>query len=94
MQPSSSRVVVTVIGHDKVGIIAGVSALLAEADANIIDISQTTMREFFTMIMLVDLEKATVAFDEVRRRLQHKGEQMGLKIDAQREDVFQYMHRI
>ena len=94
MQPSSSRVVVTVIGHDKVGIIAGVSALLAEADANIIDISQTTMREFFTMIMLVDLEKSTVAFDEVRRRLQHKGEQMGLKIDAQREDVFQYMHRI
>jgi ACT domain-containing protein len=94
MQPSSSRVVVTVIGHDKVGIIAGVASLLAEAGVNIIDISQTTMREFFTMIMLVDLEKATVAFDEVKRRLQQKGEQMGLKIDAQREDVFQYMHRI
>jgi len=94
MQPSSSRVVVTVIGHDKVGIIAGVSSLLAEAGVNIIDISQTTMREFFTMIMLVDLEKATLAFDEIKRRLQQKGEQMGLKIDAQREDVFQYMHRI
>jgi ACT domain-containing protein len=94
MQPSSSRVVVTVIGHDKVGIIAGVSSLLADAGVNIIDISQTTMREFFTMIMLVDVEKAIVAFDEIKRRLQQKGEQMGLKIDAQREDVFQYMHRI
>jgi ACT domain-containing protein len=94
MQPSSSRVVVTVIGHDKVGIIAGVSSLLAEAGVNIIDISQTTMREFFTMIMLVDCEKASVPFDEIKRRLNDKGAQMGLKIDAQREDVFQFMHRI
>jgi ACT domain-containing protein len=90
----SSRVIVTVIGEDKVGIIANVSAVLAEARANIIDISQTTMAEFFAMIMMADLEKATVPFDEIKRRLNAKGEEMGLRIDAQHEDVFKYMHRI
>ena len=94
MNEKSSRVIVTVIGGDKVGIIANVSAVLAEAGANIIDISQTTMREFFAMIMMVDLEKATQPFDEIKRRLNLKGEEMGLRIDAQHEDVFKYMHRI
>jgi ACT domain-containing protein len=94
MSEKSSRVIVTVIGQDKVGIIAGVSAVLAEGGANIIDISQTTLREFFTMIMMVDLEKATLPFDELKRRLQTKGQEMGLRIDAQHEDVFKYMHRI
>ena len=94
MNEKSSRVIVTVIGGDKVGIIANVSAVLAEAGANIIDISQTTMREFFAMIMMVDLEKATLPFDEIKRRLNLKGEEMGLRIDAQHEDVFKYMHRI
>ena len=94
MNEKSSRVIVTVIGGDKVGIIANVSTVLAEAGANINDISQTTMREFFAMIMMVDLEKATQPFDEIKRRLNHKGEEMGLKIDAQHEDVFKYMHRI
>jgi ACT domain-containing protein len=90
----SSRVIVTVIGEDKVGIIANVSAVLAEAHANIIDISQTTMDEFFAMIMMADLEKATLPFDEIKRRLNAKGEEMRLRIDAQHEDVFKYMHRI
>ncbi len=94
MQQPSNRVIVTVIGEDKVGIIANVSTLLAEANANIVDISQTTLREFFTMIMLVDMEKATVPFDELKRRLNAKGEAMGLKIDAQHEDVFKFMHRV
>jgi ACT domain-containing protein len=94
MQQPSNRVIVTVIGEDKVGIIASVATLLAEANANIVDISQTTLREFFTMIMLVDMEKASVPFDELKRRLNAKGEAMGLKIDAQHEDVFKFMHRI
>jgi ACT domain-containing protein len=94
MNPSSSRVIVTVIGQDKVGIIAAVSSLLADAGGNIIDISQTTLREFFAMIMMVDLEKATQPFDEIKRRLNRKGDEMGLRIDAQHEDVFKYMHRI
>jgi len=94
MQERSNRVIVTVIGVDKVGIIANVAALLAEANANIVDISQTTLREFFTMIMMVDLENAAVPFDELKRRLNAKGETMGLKIDAQHEDVFKFMHRV
>jgi ACT domain-containing protein len=94
MTEKSSRVIVTVIGEDKVGIIAAVSAVLAQGGANIIDISQTTLREFFAMIMMVDLEKATLPFDEIKRRLARKGEEMGLRIDAQHEDVFKFMHRI
>jgi ACT domain-containing protein len=94
MTEKSSRVIVTVIGEDKVGIIAAVSAVLAEGGANIIDISQTTLREFFAMIMMVDLEKATLPFDEIKRRLARKGEEMGVRIDAQHEDVFKFMHRI
>jgi ACT domain-containing protein len=94
MQQPSNRVIVTVIGEDKVGIIANVATLLAEANANIVDISQTTLREFFTMIMMVDMDKATVPFDELKRRLNAKGEAMGLRIDAQHEDVFKFMHRV
>jgi ACT domain-containing protein len=94
MQEKSNRVIVTVIGVDKVGIIASVSNLLAEANANIVDISQTTLREFFTMIMMVDLDKANVSFDELRKRLNAKGDAMGLKIDAQHEDIFKFMHRV
>lgn len=94
MSEKSSRIIVTVIGQDKVGIIANVSAVLAEAGANIIDISQTTLREFFAMIMMVDLEKATQPFDVIKRRLNEKGAEMGLRIDAQHEDIFKYMHRI
>lgn len=91
---SHTRVIVTVIGEDRVGIIAAVSAVLAEAHANIIDISQTTLEEFFAMIMMADLSTATVPLDELRRRLQAKGAEMGMRIDVQHEDVFKYMHRI
>lgn len=94
MRQPSNRVIVTVIGEDKVGIIANVATLLAEANANIVDISQTTLREFFTMIMMVDMDRATVPFDELKRRLNAKGEAMGLRIDAQHEDVFKFMHRV
>ena len=94
MHQPSNRVIVTVIGEDKVGIIASVATLLAEAHANIVDISQTTLREFFTMIMLVEMERASVPFDELKRRLNAKGESMGLRIDAQHEDVFKFMHRV
>jgi ACT domain-containing protein len=94
MAENSNRIIVTVIGADTVGIIAKVSAVLAEADANIIDISQTTVREFFAMIMLADIEKASVPFDELKKRLNAKGVEMGLKVDAQHEDVFKFMHRV
>ena len=90
----SNRVIVTVIGQDRVGIIAGVATILADASANILDISQSIMEEFFVMIMMADLENATVPFEELKRRLAAKGAEMGLRIDAQHEDVFKYMHRV
>jgi ACT domain-containing protein len=94
MDSKSNRIIVTVIGVDTVGIIAAVATVLAEARVNIVDISQTTLREFFTMILMGDMEKANVSFDELKRRLNAKGEQMGLRIDAQHEDVFKFMHRV
>lgn len=94
MSAPSSRIVVTVLGQDRVGIIAAVSAILAEANANILDISQTTLQEFFAMILLADVAQASVPFEELKRRLKARGDEMGLKIDAQHEDVFKYMHRI
>jgi ACT domain-containing protein len=93
-QAGSSRVIVSVIGKDRVGIIAAVSAVLAESGANILDISQSVMDEFFVMIMMVDIAAAAIPFAELRARLQDKGAQLGVKIDAQHEDVFNFMHRI
>ena len=94
MPNKSNRIIVTVIGADTVGIIANVSAVLAEARAKNKDNSQTPVREFSAMIMLADLEKSTVPFDELKRRLDAKGVEMGLRIDAQHEDVFKFMHRV
>lgn len=90
----TTRVVVTVLGRDRVGIIAGVTGTLAEAGVNIVDISQTLMQDLFTMIMMVDIAHATIGFDELQQRLDAKGQELGMRIQAQREDVFSYMHRI
>ena len=88
------KAIITVIGKDTTGIIAAVCTLLAEKKINILDISQTVMDGFFTMTMLVDLGTSTVAFAEVSDALTHKGEEMGLSIRIQREDIFDLMHRI
>lgn len=88
------RAIITVIGEDKIGIIAGVSAILANASVNILDITQTTMQELFTMIMLVDISKATLSFEELAAELSAKGDDMGLKIRIQHEDIFKSMHEI
>lgn len=90
----NSRVIVTVLGKDKVGIIANVTQVLANSSANILDISQTILQEFFTMIMIVDTAKCTIDFITLEERLTELGKEMGLEIKAQREDVFQFMHRI
>jgi ACT domain-containing protein len=88
------RAIVTVIGKDTVGIIANVCSLLAEKDVNILDISQTVMQEYFTMIMVVDTAKCTVSFSELSDMLKKDGESCGLSIRIQREDIFNAMHRI
>ena len=88
------RAVITVIGHDRVGIIATVSNILAEAQINILDISQTIMQDMFTMIMLVNIEKCTKPFETIAKELDEVGESLGLSIRIQHEDVFNSMHRI
>ena len=76
------------------GIIASVCTLLAENKINILDISQTVMEGFFTMTMLVDLTNSTVDFADISDKLTAKGEEMGLSIRIQREDIFDLMHRV
>ena len=88
------KAIVTVIGKDRVGIIASVCALMASHNVNILDISQTIMQEYFTMIMLVRSTEGAPAFDEIQSRLAAKGEEMQLAIRIQREDIFSAMHTI
>lgn len=88
------RAVITVIGKDRKGIIAGVSTALAKCDINILDISQTILQEYFTMIMLVDLSEMTVKFDELNDILDAKSKELGVSIRTQHEDIFNSMHEI
>lgn len=88
------KAVVTVIGKDQKGIIARVSNILFENDVNILDISQTIMQDMFTMIMLVNMESDKVSFKELSQVLEKTGEEMGLSIHMQREEIFTSMHRI
>ncbi len=88
------RAIVTVIGRDQVGIIAAVCALLSEKNVNVLDISQTILQEYFTMIMLVDTSNATVPFAALKEQLAAAGQMKGLDIRVQREDIFDAMHRI
>lgn len=88
------RSIVTVIGKDTVGIIANVCAILAENGVNILDISQTVLQDYFTMIMIVDTSAATVSFSELADILKNAGEERALTIRIQREDIFEAMHRI
>ena len=89
-----SRVVVSVIGQDRTGIVAGISKVLAENNANILDISQTIMDNLFAMIMLVDISNAKVDFATLKKELEKTGDELGVKVIVQHEDIFKYMHRI
>ncbi|AEF94110.1 ACT domain-containing protein [Desulfotomaculum nigrificans CO-1-SRB] len=92
-QPSN-RIIVTVIGQDRVGIIASVSGVLAQNNVNILDISQTILQGFFAMVLVADMEKSTVDLGGLKEKLNQLGQGLGVKIDAQHEDAFRYMHRI
>ena len=86
--------IVTVIGKDKVGIIAAVCIKLAEMNVNVLDISQTILDGKFTMVMAVDAANANVGFEERAAQLRERGEGMELSIRIQREEIFDAMHRI
>lgn len=86
--------VLTVLGEDKVGIVAAVSGALAEAHTNIEDIRQTILGEIFSMTMLVTVDEDRLPFDEVQKSLAEVAGRLQVQITLQREDVFRYMHRI
>ena len=88
------KAVVTVIGRDSIGIIADVSAVCSEYGANIVDITQSVMRDYFAMIMLVELGALSVGFSEFADILAKHGEEKGLEIRAMHEDIFNTMHHI
>ncbi|CAC95769.1 ACT domain-containing protein [Listeria innocua] len=88
------RAVLTVIGKDNVGIVAGVSNKLAELNINIVDVSQTIMDGYFTMMMMCDISQITKEFDEVKTELTGKGEELQVKIHIQREEIFNAMHKL
>lgn len=88
------KAVISVTGRDNVGIIAKVSALCAEMGANISDISQTVLREYFAMIMIVEIDSLTVPFTEFVDNVRKLGRENSLEINAMHEDIFDSMHRI
>ena len=88
------RAIITVVGKDTIGIIAGVCTYLAENRINILDISQTILQGIFTMTMLVDLETAKVEFSVLQAQLDELSHQLGVQITMQREEVFRYMYRL
>ena len=88
------KAIVTVVGKDQVGIIAGVCNTLAASNINVLDISQTIMEGTFTMIMLTQWTAGAPEFDVVQSRIAAKGDEMGLSIRMQRQDIFTAMHTI
>lgn len=91
---SSERMVISVFGTDHPGIVAGVSQILAEAACSIVDINQTVVQGKFAMVIIIDTARARESAAELKERLRREGEKLGVRIYAQREDLFNAMHRI
>ncbi|MRS12329.1 MAG: ACT domain-containing protein [Actinobacteria bacterium] len=89
-----TRAVLSVLGQDRVGIVAAVSTALAENGVNIEDIRQTILSGIFSMTMLVTVDEDAHAFEEVQSALAEVAERIGMQITLQREDVFRFMHRV
>ncbi|MGI6092961.1 MAG: ACT domain-containing protein [Veillonellaceae bacterium] len=88
------KVVVTIVGQDRVGIIAAVSKILAENNINILKINQTILDGFFNMVMIADMTESKVNLATLQQMLGETGKQMGLQMKAQHEGIFRSMHRI
>ncbi len=88
------KAIVTVVGKDQVGIIAGVCIKLAEYNVNVLDISQTVMQGYFTMMMVVDISQCNVPMEQLCVAMEESGKEKNLSIRVQREDIFEAMHRI
>lgn len=88
------KAILTVIGKDKVGIIAGVSNELQRLNINILDVNQTIIDEFFTMIMILDLKLSNSNFEEIKKSLELKGKELGVDVKIQREEIFNSIYSV
>ena len=88
------KAILTVIGKDKVGIIAGVSNELQRLNINILDVNQTITDEFFTMIMMLDLKLSNSNFEEIKKSLELKGKELGVDVKIQREEIFNSIYSV
>ena len=88
------KAIITVIGKDTVGILAKVSGACAKADVNIIEVTQSVLQDMFAMIMLVELDKTELSFEQLRADLEKVGEETATKIHIMHEDIFNSMHKI
>ncbi|ACZ01930.1 ACT domain-containing protein [Streptobacillus moniliformis] len=88
------RTIITVVGLDKIGIIAKICNSLAEVDINILDISQSILEGYFNMIMIVDVTKSSIEHIKLQERLDLIGKELDIQIKAQKEEIFQSMHRV
>ena len=94
MENGNNKSIITVLGHDTVGIIAKVCTYLAENGVNLLDISQTIVSGYFNMMMIVDMAGAKKAFADISEEMEQLGGQIGVAIKCQREEIFEKMHRI
>ena len=88
------KLVVTIVGKDRVGIIAMVSAILAEHNVNILNINQNIIDGFFNMVMIAEMGEVTIKLAELQKILSDKGREINLEIKAQHQDIFNVMHKI
>ena len=88
------KAIITVIGKDAVGILAKVSDVCAKSSVNIVEVTQSVLQDMFAMIMLVEIDKSTVGFDELSKKLDEVGEKTNTKIHIMHEDIFNSMHKI
>ena len=94
MENTMDKEIITVVGKDTVGIIAKVCTYLSESTVNVLDITQTIVSGYFNMMMIVDMKNATKSFSEISDQLDALGEQIGVTIKCQKEEIFEKMHRI
>lgn len=88
------KAVITVIGKDSVGILAKVSEACSKADVNIVEVKQSVLQDMFAMIMLVEIDKSNIGFEQLRTNLKAVGESTNTKVHVMHEDIFNSMHRI
>jgi len=89
-----NKVIITVVGKDTVGIIAGICTYLADNGVNVLDITQTIVQGFFNMMMIVDINGSKRSFGDIQTDLEALGQEIGVQVKAQKEEIFEKMHRL